>query len=412
MNILLIAQYYPPETGAGATRAEALTRYLSECGWEIDVISEIPNYPTGIVPEEYQSGIHFREKHNGTTVNRLWVWANKRETTLQQMGLFGSYLVSSMLYALLNPRKYDFVYATSPPIFSALSGCLIAKIYRIPFVLEIRDLWPDAAVGIGKITKRSYWYRFGKRLEHWLYKQADVIIPVTHETGAIIKKDHPGALIHVIQNGVDLEHFKPIANPEKVVDESFDDKKFRIGFVGSLGVIHDFKTVIEAAKLCEIDDDIEFVIIGDGSCRNLLTSLIEEHRPKNVIWLGLKDHEKIPAYISLFDVGINPVYDIKVFESIITVKFFEYLACEVPVISLARGVMQQEGDKSKAALTLEPENAELLANTIIELKKDPARLKSMKSHARSFIHDYYDRKKLTYKLSAILKDKFIDQPDK
>ncbi|MEX0780007.1 MAG: glycosyltransferase family 4 protein [Balneolales bacterium] len=407
MKILLISQYYPPETGAGATRAEALTRYLSECGWEIDVIAEIPNYPTGNVPPEYQSAFHFRESYDGTTINRLWVWANKRETTLQQMVLFGSFLMSSLWYAMQNPRKYDCVYATSPPFFSALSGCLISKLYGIPFVLEIRDLWPDAAVGIGKITRKSYWYRFGKRLEHWLYKQADLIIPVTHETGKIIQKTHPDAKINVVQNGVDLEHFKPIENPADFVDEPYDNSKFRVGYVGSLGVIHDFKTVVEAAKLCEHDENIEFVIIGDGSCRNLLTSLIEEYKPRNLKWLGLKSHDKVPAYISSFDVGINPVYDIDVFESIITVKFFEYLACEVPVISLARGLMEQEGQKSKAAITLEPEKPQLLADTVLRLKNNDDELSTLKANARSFIREYYDRKRLTYKLSNILKERFV-----
>lgn len=407
MKILLVSQYYPPETGAGATRAEALTRYLSECDWEIDVITEIPNYPTGMLPPEYQSGFHFREHRNKTTINRLWVWANKRETTFQQMCLFGSFFISSIMYAILNPRKYDFVYTTSPPIFGALSGCLISKLYGIPLVLEIRDLWPDAAVGIGKITRKSYWYRFGKKLESWLYRQADLLIPVTHETGQIIRKTNPGLSVHVVFNGVDMEHFKPVDEPEKIIDEPYDKNKFRVGFVGSLGVIHDFKTVVKAAKLCEHDEDMEFVIIGDGSCRNLLTGLIEEYRPGNLQWLGLKTHDKVPAYISTFDIGINPVYDIEVFESIITVKFFEYLACEVPVVSLARGLMEQVGNKSKAAVTLEPENPELLAKTLLGLKNNSNEMERMKSNARGFISEHYDRKKLTYKLSEILKARFI-----
>lgn len=409
MKILLISQYFFPETGAGATRAEALTRYLSECDWEIDVITEIPNYPTGKVPSKYKSGFYFREILNNSTINRVWVWATKRETTFQQMGLFGSFFLSSLLYAILNPCQYDFVYATSPPIFGALSGCLISKMYGIPFVLEVRDLWPDAAAGIGKITKTSYWYRIGKKLEQWLYKQADLIVPVTYEAGAIIQENHPEYSVYVVPNGVDLEHFKAIDNPEAYLDEPYDNNKFRVGYVGSLGVIHDFKTVVEAAKLCEHDEDIEFIIIGDGSRRSLLTSLIAEKQPRNLKWLGLKKHEKIPAYISTFDIGINPVYDIDDFKSIITVKFFEYLACEVPVISLVRGLMKQEGIKSEATIILEPEKPELLADTLLKLKNDDSELARMKQNSRQFIIDNYDRKKLTYKLSDILKSRFITE---
>jgi len=400
MNLLLISQYFPPEIGAGATRSESLVRYLREKGWEIEVISELPNYPTGIIPANYRHSFHQKEEYCGSTIHRLWVWANSRSSNIQKMGLFLTFLWSSLLYILFHPKKYDLVYASSPPIFAAVAGCLIAKILRTRFVLEIRDIWPDAAVDIGSVDRDSLFFKIASIIEHWLYKQADLIIPVTEAAETIIKHRSPETKTQVVFNGVDLENFHRIDNPMDFVEESYDSDKFRIGYVGSLGVIHDMKTVVEAAKLCEDDPEIEFIVVGDGSQRNKFLNYVNEVKPVNLKWLGLKPHELIPAYISSFDVALNPVYDHATFESIITVKFYEYLACGVPVISTARGQLQKEGILS-GAITIDPGEPRKLACKIIELKNDPQKLTEMRKKAPEYIKKF-TRRSMTFKLSDIL----------
>ena len=406
-KILYISQYFPPETGAGATRSEAMVKYLSELGWDIEVLSELPNYPTGKVHKGYKNKLVQSEKMYGSWVYRVWVWANPRRNIIQQLGIFGSFLVMSLLYAAcrLRDKDYDIVYATSPPIFAGIAGALIAKFSKSKFVLEVRDIWPDAAVDAGKIEEDSTYYRIGQRIESWLYKRADLIIPVTEKAEDIITKRGGKHKTQVIHNGVDLDHFYHRNNPESEIDESYDKNKFRVGYVGSLGVIHDIQTFVKAAKLCEEDDDdIEFVIVGDGGSRQNLEDSLAQLNPKNLTWVGLKKHSKVPAYISSFDVAINPVYDAKIFKSIVTVKFYEYLACEVPVISMANGLHEIEGNKSKAAITLPPEHPELLAQKLKELKENGDILKEYRKHARPYIESQYSRSELAEKTSNILKN--------
>jgi len=403
-NILYISQYFPPETGAGATRSEAMVKYLSELGWYIEVLSELPNYPTGKIHKGYTNKLVQSEKLYNSWVHRVWVWANPRRNIIQQLGIFGSFLVMSVLYALCRLRNnhYDIVYATSPPIFAGIAGALIAKVSKSKFVLEVRDIWPDAAVDAGKIEEDSQYYRIGQKIESWLYSQADLIIPVTERAEAIIKKRGGNHKTQVIHNGVDLEHFYHRDNPESEMDESYDKEKFRVGYVGSLGVIHDLQTFVEAAKLCEQDDDFEFIIVGDGGSRQKLEDCLEQLKPRNLTWVGLKEHSKVPAYISSFDVAINPVYDAKIFKSIVTVKFYEYLACEVPVISMANGLHEIEGNKSNAAITLPPEHPEVLAEKLKELKNNAHLLNNYRSHARPYIESQYSRAELAGKTSKIL----------
>lgn len=401
-KILYISQYFPPETGAGATRSEAMVKFLKESGWDIEVISELPNYPTGNIYPGYRNVFHQQDKIHSVKINRVWVWANSRRSLREQIGIFSTFLFSSVAFALRNKQDVELVYASSPPIFAGLAGALIARILKAKFVLEIRDIWPDAAVDVGQITTSSSFYHIGHRIERWLYNKADVIIPVTHRSKEIIQSRVINTPIEVVSNGVDLSHFRRIEHPEKVIDETYDSSKFRVGYVGSLGVIHDMETFVKAAKICEEDERIEFVIIGDGRSRYKLEEAIKKINPKNLTWLGLKEHSKIPAYISTFDIAVNPVHKGKIFESIMTVKFYEYLACEVPVISLANGLMSEEGDKSGAAITIDPGNFQKLALVIKELKEQPEKLSKMSKLGRSYILNNYSRKVLAEKLSSIL----------
>lgn len=401
MKLLLISQYFPPEIGAGATRSESLVRYLREKGWEIEVIAELPNYPTGIIHQDYRHTFHRKEEYCGAIIHRLWVWANNRSNNTKKLGLFLTYLTSSLTYVIFHPKKYDMVYSSSPPIFAGIAGCLIAKLLRTRFVLEIRDIWPDAAVDIGSVDKRSLMFKVSKKVEKWLYLQADLIIPVTEASRKIIEKRAPDKPMVVISNGVDLDIFKPIPKIEAVLDDPISSSKFRVGYVGSLGVIHDMRTLVKAAKLCEDDPNIEFIIIGDGGQRQILTDAIKHEGVHNVKWLGLKKHESIPGYISSFDVAVNPIYGYDIFESIITVKFYEYLACGVPVISTSKGLLKKESELSGAATAVDPENPQMLASEIKRLKNNPHLLDEMRSRAPEYIKSF-SRRELTYKLSDTL----------
>ncbi|HKJ44633.1 MAG TPA: glycosyltransferase family 4 protein [Balneolales bacterium] len=404
MKLLLISQYFPPEIGAGATRSETIVRYLSELDWEIEVISELPNYPTGSISKGYKKRFHTLDRYHNAFIHRVWVWANARSNNVEKLCLFITFLFTSLLYVVQHPKKYDIVYASSPPIFAAVAGCLIAKLLRSQFVLEIRDIWPDAAVDIGSVDKKSLMYKISKTVERWLYKQSDLIVPVTDASADIIRKRAPGKNISVISNGVDLDLFKPVDHPEAIIDEPLDKHKFRVGYVGSLSVIHDLRTVVKAAKLCEDDPDIEFIIIGDGGQRQTFLNALEQEKPNNLIWLGLKNHDKIPAYISSFDVAINPIYDYEIFESIMTVKFYEYLACNTPVITTGRGLMKMIGDRICSVFTIEPEQPKLLADKIKELKTEKDTMKQLASNAREYIVKHYSRKQLNASLSELLKE--------
>lgn len=410
-KILYLSQYYPPEIGAGAVRSEAITNYLADDDWNVDVVCEIPNYPTGETPPEFTDRWVYKEKENDNlTVHRVWVKANQRRNFLQQITFFTSFMVSSFLYMLANPKNYDVVYATSPPIFAAISGCILAKLFGAKFVFEIRDIWPDSVVDENELENNSLFVRFGSLIEKWLYKKADLLIPVTDASEKIISGRSSGTPTRVIPNGVDLSLFNHKSNPESEIDETVDPSSFRVGYVGSLGFIHDLETLIQAAKICESDSSVEFIIVGDSGRKNRLQNLLEEYQPSNVNWVGLKDHKQVPYYISSFDIAVNPVNNRFALESIVTVKFYEYLACEVPVITSAKGALKAIGEESGGAITVPPGQPELLAEAILELKEDSARREELARHSFEFVKQNFDRKKHAAELSGILKNLVATTP--
>ena len=133
------------------------------------------------------------------------------------------------------------------------------------------------------------------------------------------------------------------------------------------------------------------MIVGDGGQQDQLQKLFETIQPNNVRWVGLKPHEEVPAYMSSFDLAVNPIHDSEAFRSIITVKFYEYLACEVPVICLASGVQETMAKKSAAAIVHAPGDWKSLANDILRLKKDHKALQKLQSNARPFVDAHYSR---------------------
>lgn len=405
MKLLYLTQYYPPEVGAGAVRSSIMSRFLAKDGWEVDVVCEKPNYPTGELNKDYIHKWAYKEQeaHN-LIVHRIWSVANPRKNVVQQLLFFLSFMVSSFFYVLSNPKSYDIVYVTSPPIFAGVSGYLLSKVFGAKFVFEVRDIWPDSAVNQTELEGEPVFLRFGRKLENWLYHNADLIVPVTSAAEKIIRTRSNGTPTSVIPNGVDIDLFEKKEDPALGMDEDYDATRFRVGYVGSLGVIHDLRTFIEAAKICEDDPEIQFVIVGDGGRNNQLQDIIEEFQPKNVEWVGLKEHKQIPYYISSFDIAINPINPSKAFESIVTVKFYEYLACEVPVITCGKGLMKEIGDLSGAAITVEPKNPRQLAQKIREIKSDQAVKEKLAGAGRRFINDQYSRSKLAAALSKELKE--------
>lgn len=403
VRLLYISQYYPPEVGAGAVRAEAMVRILSQLGFSIDVLSETPNYPIGKVYPGYSvEWKQVKETPTGT-ITRLWVKINQRSTILQQMVFFSSFMVSSFIHLISDSKRYDIIFVSSPPIFVSITAAIISKLKGSRFVIEVRDLWPDSAVTDTLFAQKSWFIRTGRFIERWLYRTADQVIAVTEESARVIEQKSGISNTFVVHNGVDTELFRSVPDAELTIPDKKEKGKFRVGYVGSLGLIHDLHTLIRAAKLCETEPDIEFMIVGDGVKRDEMLAYIEVMQPANLTWTGMKSHQEIPQYISTFDVAVNPINPSEAFTSIVTVKFYEYLACGVPVISLSEGAQKSISERSGAGIECAIGDHEALAAAILDLYKHPKKRTALAKHARPFVEQEFSRNTQGIRLADTLK---------
>src|SRR5438270_5343607 len=168
MRVLYFTQYCPPEVGATQTRAAEMSRYLASRAHKVTVVTEVPNHPSGIIPPRYRGRLSERVMEDGVDVLRLWVWASPEKTFKSRMRFYFSYMALAGVAGSLVRGRYDVVYATSPPLFAAAAGAGAAISRRVPFVFEVRDLWPESAVSLGELTnRRAIWA--AEKLERFLY---------------------------------------------------------------------------------------------------------------------------------------------------------------------------------------------------------------------------------------------------
>src|SRR4051812_19044770 len=175
MRVLYFTQYFPPEVGATQTRASEMSRYLVAQGHKVTVVTEVPNHPSGIIPPHYRGRLSERVREDGVDVLRLWVWASPEKSFKSRMRFYLSYMAMAGLSGSLVRGDYDLVYATSPPLFVGAAGLAAALTRRIPFVFEVRDLWPESAVSLGELSNPKA-IKAAEKLEWALYRSAKRIV--------------------------------------------------------------------------------------------------------------------------------------------------------------------------------------------------------------------------------------------
>ena len=205
MNILYITQYFYPEVGATQNRALEMASYLVKSGHEVTILTEFPNHPSGIIPKRYRFKLFERERYKGIEVIRSFVKASPNKDFVNRILFYLSFMISSIIAGMkLKNRRYDIVYATSPPLFVGLSGYIISRLKKIKFVFEVRDLWPESAVVMGELKNKKA-IQLSEWIERICYKNASRIVVVTkgiHDH--LTQKDIDPDRLWIVPNGANV----------------------------------------------------------------------------------------------------------------------------------------------------------------------------------------------------------------
>ena len=411
MKILYLSQYFPPEMGAPAARAGELSRHWAEAGHQVTVLTGFPNHPTGVIPQEYRSRARrlvIRENVNEVNVVRTWLLPFPNRRAHERMLNYSSFCVSSAGTGMFVARP-DVVIATSPQLLVGLSGWWIARAKRVPFVFEVRDLWPESLAAVGMGSESSALHRFLGRVARFLYRKSDHIVVVTpaFEQYLVEHWNIPRQKISVVENGVETSLFAPGNDGEVLRKQMNAMGQFIVCYIGTMGMAHGLETLIEAAdQLHEAAPDVMFLLVGEGAAKERILVMAAARKLANLHFVDQQPREKIPAFISAADAALVLLKKTELFKTVIPTKMLEFMSCARPVILGVDGQAREIVERAQAGIFVEPGNSQALTDAVLRLRADRKLRETLGQNGRRHIVDRFSRQRTAAAYIAVL-DKLL-----
>ena len=401
MRILFLSHYFPPEVNAPATRTYEHCRQWVRDGHQVTVVTCAPNHPQGRVYEGYRNRIYQRETKDGISVVRIWTFVTANEGFLKRTLNYISYMCSACIVSLVRP-KADIVLSTSPQFFNGLAGYFVSKLRRIPWVLEIRDLWPESIVAVGAI-KSPVIISLLEWIERFAYRKADWIVPVTDSFKTyMLAKGIEARKITVVKNGVDLAQYAPRDGASALAEELGVEGKFVVSYFGTHGMAHHLQTILHAAHRLNGSKNIIFLMVGDGAERRALLQMRDDMALGNVMMLDQQPKSRMRDFWALSDISLVLLKQSDLFKTVIPSKIFESLAMTKPIILGVEGESADLLRAANAGICIEPEQADELAARVLELSQNPERCQQLGRNGRRYVMEHFDRIVLARKLASVL----------
>ena len=389
MHLLLIHQAFASPNEPGGTRHYELARHLVQHGHQFTIVASNLSYHTGhhsvaskgLVTEQTLDGVRVLRAYTYPSLHRSFSW---------RFVCFISFMLTSV-WAALRAGPVDLVIGTSPPIFQAVSAWLVATLRRRPFLLEIRDLWPEFLIDVGGL-KNPLLIIASRWLERFLYARAThLMVNSPAYRDYLINKGVPAAKISLIPNGVDPEMFDPDARGEPIRGEWGLDGKFVVTYAGALALSYDIPTVLRAADRLRDQSHIHFLLVGDGKERANLESLAQQLRLPNVTFTGARPKAEMPKILAASDACIAILKDIPMFRTTYPNKVFDYMAAGRPTILAIDGVIRQVVEAAGGGIFVPPGDDAALSATVLSLYQDRQQAQVMGMAARAYVVVHFNR---------------------
>ena len=375
MRVLFVTHYFHPEVGAPQSRLLDLAEGLARRGHDVTVLTGFPNYPDGVIQPPYRVRPLRRERLRGLRIVRSAVYPAPNRGVGRRLLNHLSFALSSLLAApAAGPA--DVTLVETPPLFTAVSGVAIAALKRTPLVLNVADLWPDAAIQFGALRNPAL-ISPARALERFAYRHADVIaVPTPGLERTLLERGYgPGRLV-VAPHGVDPGRFRlePDARPVPG----------RIVYCGTIGMGHAVGTLIDAARILHADGaGVELLLVGDGAERPQL-----EERARGldgVVFAGRLPRDELPALLASAEIAVATQRDTPLLADALSTKVLEYMAAARPVVVAASGWTADVVTRARAGLVCPPEQPAALAAAIVRLRADPEGARAMGLAGRRYV---------------------------
>lgn len=389
MKILLITQYYWPESFGAGVWIQELAEWLFGQGHEVTVVTAFPNHPAGVIFPEYRGRFLQREKHNGVHILRTWIYVVPRNKRLF-LRILGqaSFSASLLLGGLLAP-KADVVWYASPPLPGSLTSWLLCCWHRAGYVLNIADIEPERSVALG-LFKNSWLIRAFEALERFAYRHANLICVLSEGTRAwLVRKGVPAAKLRVTPNWADGDLIRPLPMEMSLRSELGLNQEFVVLYAGNMGyTMGDLESLVDAAKLLADDPDICFVLAGEGVRRQEIEGCAKDL--ENIIFLPTQSRERFPRLLALADV-CTVLLSGEATHASVPSKTYSIMAAGKPVLAIC----EQNNDTARVIQEAQcgervaPGDAVQLASVIRRLKENRDVLQQQGQLARSYFEAHF-----------------------
>ena len=410
MHILLIHQAFASLDEPGGTRHHELANHLASRGHCVTIIASPVSYLTGsrTVPARAPVAASLpllagegnaAERPGTVRILRASAYAAHHRSFLHRLLAFVSFAVSSF-FSGLRVRKVDIVWGTSPPIFQGVTAWLLAKIKGVPFLFEVRDLWPQFAVGVGVLKNRII-IRLSEGLERFLYRHADRVL--VNSPGYIGHVRQRGAKqVELIPNGVDTGMFDPGADGKAFRSLHGLEGRFVVLYAGAHGLSNDLGVVLQTARLLEGKSSIRFVLLGDGKEKASLQRQASEMGLENVLFLPPVPKSQVPGILAAADACIAILMPIEAYRTTYPNKVFDYMAAGRPVVLAIDGVIRQVVEQAGCGVFVQPGDPSALAGAILDLEKHRKDARRMGVAGRKAVLRQFSREIIAADLLRVL----------
>jgi glycosyltransferase involved in cell wall biosynthesis len=401
MRILFFSHYYPPEVNAPASRTSEHCRLWVAAGHDVTVVTSAPNHPRGVVYPGYKNRWYQTEMIDGVRVVRVWTLLAANEGFARRSLNYLTFMLSAILAMLRLPRP-DVYISTSPQFFCGLVGLFAKTLRRTPWVLEIRDLWPESIVTVGAMRKGRLTHLL-ESLERLAYRRADRIVAVTDSFVMHIAERCQGAhKIDIIKNGVDLSHFKTGQDGEPIKQRFGLSGRLVAAYVGTHGLAHGLDTVLDAAALLQADPRIGFLLVGDGAERDRLVARAASTGLSNVMIAGQLPKADMPAVWAATDISLIVLKKSDTFTKVLPSKMFEAMAMACPIVLGVDGEARSLLEASAGGIAVTPESASELSHAIRRLADDADLRRQLGENGATFVRTHFDRSRLATRYLDVL----------
>ena len=334
-----------------------------------------------------------REDYHGVNVVRTWLLPFPNRKVYERMLNYSSFCFSAAATGLFLHQP-DVVIATSPQLLVGLSGWWLARCNGVPFVFEVRDLWPESLAAVGVSSHNSLLHRSLAKIAGFLYRSCDRLVVVTpaFKDYLVERWRVPEEKIFVVENGVETSLFSSLTPNAALRRTLGAEGKFVASYIGTIGNAHGLEALLEAATLLrDKAPEVLFLLVGEGAEKARIVSLAHDRGLTNVRFVGQQPREKIPAYITASDACLVLLKKSDLFKTVLPTKMLEFMSCARPVILGVDGHARKVMEQANAGIFFSPEDSTALAEAVIQLAGDPALRESLGRNGRQHVLHYFSR---------------------